>query len=114
MKDIGIDINPLLTANPLDQAAQAAKSNKQIEHAAKDFETFLVQQLLEQMRRTIDESSLTEESTSKQMRGLFWHYLGQYVGQSGSLGLGKQLTENLNLYQNEAKQPQKPSLEQEL
>ena len=114
MKDIGIDINPLLTTDPLNPALRAAKNNKQIEHAAKDFETFLVQQLLEQMRKTIDESSLTEDSTGGQMRGLFWHYLGQHVGQSGGLGLWKQLTENLSLYQTEANQPQKPTLEQEL
>ena len=114
MKIVGLDIDSLTTAHPLGQAAKAAKNNKQIEHAARDFETFLVQQLLEQMRRTIDEASLTEDSTGKQMRGLFWRYLGQHIGQSGSLGLGKQLAENLNLYKTEAKQTQKPTLEREL
>lgn len=114
MKIVGLDIDSLTAANPLDQAAKAAKNHKQIEQTAKDFESFLVQQLLEQMRKTIDESSLDEDSTGKQMRGLFWHNLGQHVGQSGGLGLWKQLTEKLSSYQTEANQPQKPALEQEL
>lgn len=59
--------------------------------AAKGFESVLLTKLLEEMRRTVGESGLLDDETSRQMEGMFWHYLGEDLGRAGGLGLWKDL-----------------------
>lgn len=80
--------------NPL-AAAKSGGDQAAVVRAAKDFESVLVQKLMEEMKNTIPESGLTEDGASKQMQDLFWLYLGQNVGQQGGLGLWKQMVRQL-------------------
>jgi len=62
-----------------------------LEKVARDFESVLLQKLLDEMRRTIPESGLLESATSDQVQGLFWHYLAEDAAEKGGLGLAKEL-----------------------
>ncbi len=80
---------------------ELARQAMGIEKAAKDFESLLFSQLIDSMRKTIDEEGLLEgDGTSKQMRDLYWMFLGQQAGQSGSLGMWKQLAGEMSQYGN--------------
>lgn len=67
----------------------------EIEKAAKQFESVLVTRMIEAMRSTIEESGLLESPGGQQMQDLFWHQLGEQVGQSGSIGVWKQLARQI-------------------
>ena len=61
------------------------------EKAAKDFEAVLLHKIMESMSRTIPESGLFDSGASRQIEGLFWHYLAQEVSDQGGIGLWKEL-----------------------
>jgi hypothetical protein len=80
---------------------ELARQAMGIEKAAKDFESLLFSQLIDSMRKTIDEEGLLEgDGTSKQMRDLYWMFLGRQAGTSGSLGMWKQLAGEMSQYGN--------------
>ena len=76
-------------------AAAPGDDQDAVVRAAKDFESVLVQKLLEEMKNTIPDSGLNEDGASKQMQDMFWLYMGQTVGQQGGLGLWKQMVRQL-------------------
>jgi len=87
---------PVSMPDKLVDPAKAAKAaDEQKERAAKDFESLLVGQVLEQMKDTIPDSGLLEDSTSKQMKGLFWLYLGRDIASKGGFGLWKDIYRTL-------------------
>ncbi len=63
--------------------------------AAKDFESVLLYRLMEEMRRTIPESSLLGTGISKQVQGIFWYYLAQEVAEQGGIGLWRGIYKEL-------------------
>jgi len=62
-----------------------------LQRAAKEFESILLQKVMEEMRGTVIDSGLLEDSTSKQFEGMFWDFLAQNVAEQGGLGLWKEL-----------------------
>ena len=87
---------PVSMPEKLAEPARAAKAaNEQKERAAKDFESLFVSQVLEQMKDTIPDSGLLEDSTSKQVKGLFWLYLGRDIASKGGFGLWKNIYRTL-------------------
>ena len=71
--------------------SQAAPEASQVEKAAKDFESVLIYKVLEQMRKTVPDSGLLEESGREQTESIFYMQLSQELGKQGGLGLWKQL-----------------------
>ncbi|MCL2700315.1 MAG: rod-binding protein [Phycisphaerae bacterium] len=63
--------------------------------AAKDFESVLLNKLMEAMQATVPESGLLEDGTSKQVQSIFWSYLSQDVADKGGMGLWKDLYRQL-------------------
>ncbi len=66
-----------------------------IEKVAKDFEGIFVRQIMDVMRKTLDESGLGEDATGKQVRDMYWMFLGEQVSQTGSLGMWKQIAADI-------------------
>jgi Rod binding domain-containing protein len=64
---------------------------EQLREMANDFEAVLVGKLMDEMKRTVNESALFESPASRQINDMFWSYLSEEVGRSGSLGLADQL-----------------------
>jgi Rod binding domain-containing protein len=66
------------------------------EKAARDFESVLLQQLFQEMRKTVDSSGLLESNEDEQVQGIFWSYLAQDVADKGGIGLWKELARKMN------------------
>ena len=65
--------------------------NKEI---AKEFEGMFVRQLMNKMKDTIPEDE-EEDSSTKQIKGLFWSFLGDEVAKQGGFGLWESIYESM-------------------
>jgi len=91
--------------------ASGPAASRQLERAAKGFETVLLNRLLEDMGRTIPKSGLLDSSISKQVQGLFWFYLAQDLGNKGGLGMWKEIQEQLSRYGQPGQRSDRPKVE---
>jgi Rod binding domain-containing protein len=90
----------------------AAGGAGDMEKAAKDFESVLLHQLLQEMSRTIPESGLTSSGASKQIQSIFWSFLAEEVADNGGLGLWRDIQQYCTgAPKND---PPAPTVEQEL
>jgi Rod binding domain-containing protein len=76
------------TLNPSD--IENLCEDKKIQ-AAKDFESVLLNQLLEKMADTIGDWGFEKDGASKQVHGMFWLYLSQHIADNGGFGLWKDI-----------------------
>ncbi len=76
------------TLNPSDIENRC--EDKKIQ-AAKDFESVLLNQLLEKMGDTIGDWGFEKDGASKQVHGIFWLYLSQHIANNGGFGLWKDI-----------------------
>lgn len=67
----------------------AEEKKKQV---AKDFESILIHQLLEKMKDTIPKSDL-EDSSSEQIKSMYWSFMAQAVADKGGFGLWEKIYE---------------------
>jgi len=61
------------------------------EELAKGFESLLIGKLLDEVQKTIGKFSIADDGASKQINGIFWHFLGQEMSKSGGFGLWKDI-----------------------
>jgi len=66
-------------------------SDEKKRQIAKDFESVLLNRLLDQMKDTIGEWGFESDGPASQVQGIFWFYLAQDVANSGGLGLWKDM-----------------------
>jgi flagellar protein FlgJ len=101
MEAVNLFKNVPMQAGDAKRASEMAKSidtagNAKKMKVAKDFESILVGQLMNQMKQTIGESGLLEDGSSKQVQDMFWSFLGEEVGSQGGLGLWKNVYESMS------------------
>jgi Rod binding domain-containing protein len=77
---------PLRNSSELDGTSEEEK--KQI---AKDFESVLVNKLLDEMKNTIGDWGFEKDGASKQVQGIFWLYLARDIANNGGFGLWKDI-----------------------
>jgi len=82
--------NPLQTLENVTQAGDERK--KQI---AKDFESILLNKLMNEMKSTIGDWGFEKDGTSDQIHNIFWTYLGQELADNGGIGLWKDIYKSL-------------------
>ena len=75
-----------LKGKPLDPA----EVRKAVQ-AAKDFESVLLDRLLKEMKDTVGDGGLLGDATSDQIKGMFWSFLAQEMGNQGGVGLWKEI-----------------------
>jgi len=75
----------------LETAGPGKVSDQKTEQLAKDFESVLIEKLLDQMKDTIGEWGFEQDGPSKQVRGMFWLYMAREMADQGGLGLWKDL-----------------------
>jgi len=97
MNDFQPAINPVpLPLGPgmakfVELCAAKGRDPKELEKAAKDFESVLLHKLMEEMARTVPESDMLNSGVSKQIQSIFWFYLAQEVADGGGLGLWRDI-----------------------
>lgn len=64
--------------------------------AAKDFESVLINKLLDAMQNTIGQWGLEKDAASRQIQGIFGLYLSRHIASNGGFGLWKDIYEFLN------------------
>jgi len=100
-----MSIGPLVPPDPLGgtivprirRAAALAARSPEIQKVARDFESVLLQKVMEEMHRTVpDSGGAFESGTTEQVWSLFWFYLAQDAADKGGLGLWKELARELS------------------
>ena len=97
------DITPIqaLSGTPATAKAAAAKPlDPKAMKAAKDFEGVLLNQVMDQMQATVPDGGLLEDSASKQVQGMFWHFLSQDVADKGGAGMWKDIYRQMAQHDN--------------
>jgi Rod binding domain-containing protein len=70
--------------------------DRQEQQIAKDFESVLLTKVFEQVQASIQDGGFDEEDGGgQQVRGLFWFYLAQDVGDKGGFGLWKDIYQQI-------------------
>jgi Rod binding domain-containing protein len=82
-----------LRADGMDNISEEEK--KQI---AKDFESVLINKLLDQAGSTIGHWGFDQDGASQQIQGMFWLYLARDIANKGGFGLWKDLYELMKRY----------------
>ena len=80
----------------LDQSRLNSLSDEKKKQVAKDFESVLLDKLLEGMKNSITDWGLEKDAASKQTEGIFWLYLGRDIANNGGLGLWKDIYKYLS------------------
>ena len=90
------DASSLLPLNQLDQANQEGISEQEKEKIAKDFESLLINKLLDAMKSTIGEWGFEKDGASMQIQGIFWMYLARDIADNGGIGLWKDIYKTMS------------------
>jgi Rod binding domain-containing protein len=84
-------VSPPTMLEHLDQSRLKSISDEKKKQVAKDFESVLLNKLLDEMKNSITDWGLEKDSASKQTEGIFWLYLGRNIANNGGLGLWKDI-----------------------
>jgi Rod binding domain-containing protein len=108
MEAINLFNNAPVRSDDVKKASEMSKSvdgsdNAKKMKVAKEFESILVGQLMNQMKQTIGESGFLEDGSSKQIKDMFWSFLADDVGSKGGFGLWKNIYNSMSPDQMEAK-----------
>lgn len=72
-------------------------SQQDMIEVAKDFESILLTQCLNEMKNTIGQWGSEKDGAGEQIDGIFWSHLGQEMGSQGGIGLWKQLAQDFEM-----------------
>lgn len=89
---------PVLPPTPMEHVSEkrlADAPQEKKKQFAKDFESVLLNKLMEQMKNTIGDWGFERDGASEQIQGLFWLYLSQDVANNGGIGLWKDIYKSL-------------------
>ena len=78
--------SPLEDLTKIDGISEDRK--KQI---AKDFESILINKLLDQMKNTIGDWGFEKDGVYRQVQGIFWLHLAQDIANNGGFGMWKDI-----------------------
>ncbi len=79
-----------LSQTGLDNASDEKK--KQI---AKDFESVLLNKLMDQMSKSVGNWGFEKDGASEQVQGIFWLHLAKDIANKGGMGLWKDIYKSL-------------------
>ena len=89
-------VSPPTMLEQLDQSRLKSIPDEKKKQVAKDFESVLLNKLLDEMKNSITDWGLEKDAASKQTHGIFWLYLGRDIANNGGLGLWKDIYKYLS------------------
>jgi Rod binding domain-containing protein len=89
-------VSPPTMLEHLDKSKLKSISEEKKKQVAKDFESVLLNKLLDEMKNSIVDWGLEKDAASKQTQGIFWLYLGRDIANNGGLGLWKDIYQFLS------------------
>jgi len=84
-------VSPPTLLEQLDTSRLNSISEEKKRQAAKDFESVLLNKLLDEMKDSIVDWGSEKDGASEQIQGLFWLYLARDIANNGGLGLWKDI-----------------------
>ena len=90
---------PVSSPSPLEHLQQSGLKNVSDEkkkQIAKDFESVLLNKMLDQMKNTVGNWGFEKDGPSNQVQGIFWMYLSRDIGNNGGMGLWKDIYQFLS------------------
>ncbi|MHC4556725.1 MAG: hypothetical protein ACYTFW_13995 [Planctomycetota bacterium] len=75
----------------LDKSRLKSITEERKEQIAKDFESVLLNKLLDVMNNTIGDWGFDKDGASRQVQGIFWLYLSRDIANNGGIGLWKDI-----------------------
>ena len=75
----------------LDKSRLNSISEEKKEQVAKDFESVILNKLLDEMKNTVGDWGFDKDGASKQVQGIFWLYLARDIANNGGIGLWKDI-----------------------
>jgi Rod binding domain-containing protein len=89
---VGMDIENLSKRSQEIGQVEVDFEEEKKKKVARDFESIFIHQLLNKMKDTIPESDL-EDSSSKQIKSMYWSFMAQTVADKGGFGLWEKIYE---------------------
>jgi len=83
---------PVPLAQPSKVDCISDDKNKQI---AKDFESIVIDKLLNEMKNTVGDWGFEKDGISEQIHGIFWLYLARDIANNGGFGMWKDIYKSL-------------------
>jgi Rod binding domain-containing protein len=65
------------------------------EQTAKDFESLIIDKLLNEMKNTVGDWGFEKDGISEQIQGIFWLYLARDIANNGGFGMWKDVYRSL-------------------
>jgi Rod binding domain-containing protein len=66
-------------------------SEEKTRQIARDFESILLNKILDQMKNSIGDWGFEKDGPSNQVQGIFWLYLARDIANNGGIGLWKDI-----------------------
>ena len=85
---------PALPPAPLEHLQKSGLKNvpdEKRKQIAKDFESVLLNRMLDQMKNSIGNWGFEKDGPSNQVQGIFWMYLARDMANNGGIGLWKDI-----------------------
>jgi len=93
-----IDLSSLTGGEHLKSlAAGSENSPEQLQHVAQEFDAVFYSMLLKEMRQTVGEDGLFSGDHGDTLGGLFDLFMGRHLAQSSELGIGRAVTQYLEV-----------------
>jgi len=86
--------DPVSPPVPLDHLRKSDFNNipeEKKKQIAKDFESVLLNKMLDQMKNTVGDRGFEKDGPSNQVQGIFWLFLSRDIANNGGIGLWKDI-----------------------
>ena len=94
-------VTPSSPLQNLDKSRLESASEEKKKKIAKDFESLLINKLLDEMKNSIGDWGFEKDGASSQIQGIFWMYLAQDVSDNGGIGLWKEIYKTMKDFNGE-------------
>ena len=84
-------VSPPAPLEHLDTSRLDRVSDEKKRQIAKDFESVLINKMLDEMKNTIGDWGFEKDGPSNQVQGIFWMYLARDIGNNGGIGIWKEI-----------------------
>ena len=84
-------VSPPAMLEHLDKSRLNSISEEKKKQVAKDFESVLLNKILEEMKNSIGDWGFEKDAASAQIQGIFWLYLARDIANNGGFGLWKDI-----------------------
>jgi len=84
-------VSPPALLEHLQKSGLKNVSEEKKKQIAKDFESVLLNKMLDQMKNTVGDWGFEKDGPSNQVQGIFWMFLARDIANNGGIGLWKDI-----------------------